>query len=127
VIFAAAAAASYPVLPASAAPRFGPLARLDTDHDGTVSLDEAKAAASAVFDRIDRDHDGTLEWRELRWRLTARELAAADPDRDGTLTKAEFLALVERLFKAADRDNDGTLTAAELRTRAGRALLRLLR
>src|SRR5262252_2784659 len=115
------------VAPALAAARRGRIMQLlDPDNDGTVSLDEAKKAASAVFDRLDRDHSGTLKNRELGGRVTNREFAAADPDKDGTLTKDEYLAIVEQRFKAADPDNDGTLDAKELSTRAGRALLRLL-
>jgi len=99
----------------------------DTDNDGTVDLAEAKKAAAALFDQLDRDKDGTLDRRELRGRLTPKEFAAADPDKDGTLTKDEYLAVVEQRFKAADPDNDGTLDAKELRSKAGRALVRLLR
>jgi Ca2+-binding EF-hand superfamily protein len=113
-------------LPAWAKPK-SVLAMLDTDSDGTVDLAEAKKAASALFDRLDPDRDGTLDRRELRGRLSAKELAAADPDKDGTLTKDEYLSVVEQRFKAADPDNDGTLDAKELRTKAGKALLRLLR
>jgi len=104
-----------------------PLYGLDTDRDRTIDLEEAKKAASAVFDRLDRDHDGNLDRRELRGRLTARELDAADPDHDKTLTKDEYLALVEKRFDAADPDHDGTVDSKELKTKAGRALLRLLR
>ena len=100
---------------------------LDPDNDGTVDLAEAKKAASAVFARLDRDHDGTLDARELRGRLSGKELAAADPDHDGTLTLDEYLSVVEQRFKAADPDHDGTLDAKELSSRAGRSLLRLLR
>lgn len=100
---------------------------LDTDNDGTVDLAEAKKAASALFDRLERDKDGTLDKRELARRLSAKELAAADPDHDGTLTKDEFLAVVEQRFAAADPDHDGTLDAKELNSRAGQALLRLLK
>ena len=103
------------------------LQTLDPDHDGTVDLNEAKAAGGAVFDRLERDHDGTLDVRELKGRLSAKELAAADPDHDGTLTKDEYLAVVEQRFKAADPDNDGTLDSKELRSPSGRALLRLLK
>jgi Ca2+-binding EF-hand superfamily protein len=99
----------------------------DTDNDGTIYLEEAKKAASAVFDRLDRDHDGTLDSRELAGRLNAKELAAADPDHDKTLTKEEYLAVVEQRFKAANPDNDGTLDAKEFATGAGKALLRLLK
>ena len=63
------------------------LAALDTDHDGTVSLDEAKKAAEIVFDKLDRDHDGTLTRGELRGRLSAKEFTAADIDKDGTISK----------------------------------------
>jgi Ca2+-binding EF-hand superfamily protein len=100
---------------------------IDTDNDGTVDLAEAKKAASATFDRLERDHDGTLDARELAGRLTPKELAAADPDHDGTLTKDEYLAVVEQRFNAADPDHDGTLDAGEFKTKAGRALLRLLK
>src|SRR6266567_7204113 len=99
----------------------------DTDNDGTVDLAEAKKAASALFDKLDRDHDGTLDKRELAGRLSARELAAADPDHDGTLTKDEYLAVVEQRFGAADPDHDGTLDAKELDSKAGQALLRILK
>jgi Ca2+-binding EF-hand superfamily protein len=99
----------------------------DTDNDGTVDLAEAKKAASALFDKLDRDHDGTLDKRELAQRMTAKELAAADPDHDGTLTKDEYLAVVEQRFGAADPDHDGTLDAKELNSKAGQALLRLLK
>jgi hypothetical protein len=116
-------AAASPVLA-----RSGRLIRiLDTDHDGTVDLTEAKAAAAARFDKLERDKDGTLDKRELSRRLSAKEIAAADPDHDGTLTKDEYLAVVEQRFKAADPDGDGTLDAKELNSAAGRALLRLLK
>src|ERR1700759_933034 len=109
-------------------PAFGKSSRslkmLDTDHDGTVDLAEAKSAASALFDKLDRDHDGTLDKRELRGRLNAKEFADADPDHDGTLTKDEYLALVERRFNAANSDSDGTLDAKELSSAVGRSLLR---
>jgi Ca2+-binding EF-hand superfamily protein len=100
--------------------------RLDTDNDGTVDLNEAKRAASALFDRLDRDRDGTLDRRELRGRLSRAEFNAADTNKDGTVSKDEYLKVVERRFRAADRNNDGTLDERELRSRAGRALLRLL-
>jgi Ca2+-binding EF-hand superfamily protein len=103
-----------------------PVARFDTDHDGTVDLTEAKKAASDLFDRLDTNKDGTLSIRELRGHLSRKDFAAADIDKDKTLTKEEYLAVVEQRFKSADADNDGTLTASELNTPAGRALVRLL-
>jgi Ca2+-binding EF-hand superfamily protein len=111
-------------LPALAKPHH---VMFDTDNDGTVDLAEAQKAGAAAFDKLERDHDGTLDKHELTRRLSAAELAAADPDHDGTLSKEEYLAVVEQRFKAADTDNDGTLDAKELGTKAGRALLRLLK
>jgi Ca2+-binding EF-hand superfamily protein len=112
--------------PVLAATKTGPATPFDTDNDGTVDIDEAKKAASALFDKLDTDKDGTLDAKELRGRLTQKEFAAADPDSDGTLTKDEYLAVVEKRFRAADPDNDGTVSAAELKTAAGRSLSRLL-
>jgi len=100
---------------------------IDTDNDGTISLDEAKAAAGKVFDQLDHNHDGTLDRAELRGRVPAQDWAVADPDSDKTLTKDEYLNYVETAFKRADADNDGTVDAKEARTHAGRVLLRLLR
>jgi Ca2+-binding EF-hand superfamily protein len=132
-LVAVASALLVGTLPASSKPRQAnsikmlPIKMLDTDNDGTVDLAEAKKAPSALFDRLEGDHDGTLDKRELAGRLSAKELDAADPDHDGTLTKEEFLAVVEKRFKAADPDNDGTLDAKEFNSRAGKALLRLLK
>lgn len=114
--------------PASAASRSAnPIGMFDTDNDGTLDLMEVKKAASALFAKLDRDHDGTLDTCELAGRLNAKELAAADPDHDGTLTQDEHLAVVEQRFNAANIDGDGTLDAKELKSKAGQALLRLLK
>lgn len=122
---AASFAATAPVL--AGARGTGPIRTFDTDKDGTLDLAEVKKAASALFAKLDRDHDGTVDKRELAGRLSARELAAADPDHDGTLTAEEYLAVVEQRFNAANPDKDGTLDIKELNSRAGQALLRLLR
>jgi len=126
--FAMIFGAGCAVAPVFAASRTGgSLQLLDSDHDGTVDLNETKAAASALFDRLDRDHNGTLDGHELKGRLSAKELAAEDGDRDGTLTKDEYLSAVEKRFKAANRDSDDTLDARELGSRSGRGLQRLVR
>ena len=119
--FTAALAALLGVAaPALAATKF------DTDNDGTVDLDEAKKAASALFDKLDTDKDGTLDLKELKGRLTQKELAAADPDKDGTLSNYAYLAVGAKRFKAADPNNDGSVSAAEFKTGAGRSLGQLL-
>jgi Ca2+-binding EF-hand superfamily protein len=114
-------------LPAIAAPkRSRAMQLLDADNNGTVDLEEARKAASALFDRIDRNRNGVLNKRELGGRVTPQEFAVVDTDKSGTLSKNEYLMVVEKRFKAADPDNDGTLDEKELSSRAGRALLRLL-
>jgi Ca2+-binding EF-hand superfamily protein len=100
---------------------------LDTDKDGTIDMNEANAAAAALFDQLDRDKDGTLDAKELHGRLNLHEIKKADPDHDGTISKDEYLALVAELFKRADHDGDGTLDEHELRSPAGRKLQKLLR
>ncbi len=103
------------------------LRALDTNKDGTADLNEAKQAASALFDKLDTDKDGTLTTKELQGRVSRKDLTAADPDKDATLSKDEYLALVETRFKAADTNGEGTIDCDEAKTAAGHALLRLLK
>jgi len=103
------------------------LKMVDTDKDGTIDLAEAQAAAGKVFDSAETDKDGTVDAKELKGRVSKKDLKAADPDSDGTLDRKEYLALVEQRFKAADPDGDGKLDAKELKTQAGRSLLQLLK
>jgi Ca2+-binding EF-hand superfamily protein len=98
----------------------------DTDHDGTLTLDEIKKVAEARFDALDQDHDGTLDRKELRGVMSANELTKANGDKDGTLDKTEYQALVTQRFQAADSDHDGSVDQKELSNRPGRSLLRLL-
>ncbi len=100
---------------------------IDPDNDGTLDLNEAKQAASTLFDKRDTDKDGTLTAKELQGRLSKKDLAAGDPDKDGTLTKDEYLAIVESRFKAANPDTDGTIDCKEAKSKAGHELMRLLK
>jgi Ca2+-binding EF-hand superfamily protein len=102
------------------------LASLDPDNDGTVSIEEAKAAAVKKFNAIDTDHEGTLSPEEAKDVITQSAFTKADPDKDGTIDKAEWAALVEQNFKGADPDRDGTLDAKELESPEGKQLLKML-
>src|ERR1700733_9062920 len=88
------------VLPAivvtSAAPAFAAsaLKGLDPDKDGTVELNEARTAASALFDKLEKDNDGTLDRKELHNRIPDADWAVADPDTDRTITKEKNFASV---------------------------------
>ncbi len=99
----------------------------DADNDGTVDLNEAKAAAGSAFDKLDADHDGTLDKKELKGRIAKKDWPGADPDKDGTISKDEYLAYIETLFKAADKDSEGTLDKKEMHSPAGRKLEKLLK
>jgi hypothetical protein len=103
------------------------LTAYDTDKDGTMDENEAKAAAGALFDKLDGDRDGTLDEKEVQGHLTRKQFGEADPDNDKTLTKDEFMVFVTKAFRMANRDNDSTLDARELQTSAGRTFLLLLR
>jgi Ca2+-binding EF-hand superfamily protein len=103
------------------------LSEIDTDHDGTIDLNEAKTAAVSEFDKLDADHDGTLDHKELNGRISKSDWRIADPDNDKTISKDEYIAFVEFAFKRADKDHEGTVDEKEARTPAGRALLRLLK
>ena len=102
------------------------LTAYDTDKDGTIDENEAKAAAGAAFDKLDVDKDGTLDEKELQGRITPAQFREADPDNDRTLTKDEYLLVVAKAFRTANRDSDGTIDAQELQTAAGRRFLILL-
>lgn len=41
------------------------LAKLDANHDGVITRDEAIAAATARFDRLDTNHDGKIDQTEI--------------------------------------------------------------
>jgi hypothetical protein len=101
-------------------------AAIDSDHDGTLDLEEVQKAAAALFNELDADHDGMFSRRELKLRLSIRDFQTDDSDKDGTLTKGEFLAIVKERFKDADIDHDGTLSPSEFKSRAGLVLPRLL-
>ena len=102
------------------------LTAADTDKDGTISLDEAKAAAATEFDKLDKDKDGSIDLKEAAHHISKKNFKAADPDKDKTLTKDEYVALAASLFKAADKDGDGTVNAKELHSTAGIELDRVI-
>jgi Ca2+-binding EF-hand superfamily protein len=100
----------------------------DTNGDGQISLDEAKARLPMVadhFDFLDANKDGQISKAEferlrdpgaMRTEVLAR-LQAADKDKDGKLNLAEaqvaFPALAAH-FSQLDKDNDGWLTLPEV-------------
>jgi Ca2+-binding EF-hand superfamily protein len=92
--------------------------KADTDNDGTVDREEAKALPNNVaahFDAIDTDKDGTVSRDELK---VYNKVVKKDKDADGTLDKAEakWWWTVSRHFDEIDADKDGTVSVAEINT-----------
>jgi Ca2+-binding EF-hand superfamily protein len=103
------------------------LTAADTDKDGTLDLDEVKAAAAVEFDKLDKDKDGTLDLKEAAHHVSKKNFIAADTDKDKTLSKDEYVALAVALFKAANPDGDSTIDSKELHSTAGIELDRVIR
>ena len=104
-----------------------PMRAFDVNKDGKLELAEVKSAAAARFDELNPDQDDKLDEREAAPVLPGEAFRTADTDKDGTVSKAEYLAYVERMFNAANPDKDGSLDRAELDSKAGQALLHMLR
>jgi hypothetical protein len=113
-------------------------ARMDSNHDGTITkaelgaeqqreLDLVKSRLTqqmlAKFKQLDTNKDGQLTFQEfaaatppLKAAETTDEmLQSLDPNHDGKITLAEFRAIQLGRFDKADTNHDGTVTAAEAR------------
>lgn len=78
------------------------LLRMDTDHDGRVSLREYQDWLGYAFERMDRDGDGVL---------AAAELPGGRGRPVSLVAHRQSLA---EAFTRQDRNRDGTLDAREL-------------
>ena len=78
------------------------LARMDADHDGSISLVEYQDWLSYAFDAMDVDHDGVLA-------------PAEQPGGRGKpLTREAHRARLADAFRRQDSNRDGVLSAKEL-------------
>ncbi len=101
--------------------------RTDTNGDGVITQEEAKAQRTMLFDKLDRNDDGFLDNAEKRLgkhkrharrkmhrteRKADRQLAL-DTDKDGKISLAEFEARQSPTFTRLDSNNDGAISAEE--------------
>ena len=78
------------------------LSKMDSDHDGRVSLLEYQDWLSYAFDGMDRNHDGVL---------SADEQPAS---KGKPITRAAYRAQLAERFHKQDVNHDGFLSAKEL-------------
>lgn len=73
-------------------------ADIDTDQDGYISMDEARADYEQTFSEIDLDQDGVIteeEWGVVR----DVELSEVDVDADAQVTREEFMGYGEQRYQ----------------------------
>lgn len=105
----------------------GPLAALDTDGDGTVTLAEVEGARAARIAEFDQDGTPGLSLEEYQalWLDNLRErmvddFQRYDNDGDGIVTAEEFGTPAANLVARADRNGDGVVDGTDQAARGGR-------
>lgn len=97
-------------------------AKLDSDKNGKITLDEIRPKAEKRLLRNDADKNGAVSAKEIdamiktyMERRRDRIMAHLDADKDGAITTAELDKLVEAMFNGADANDDGGITIEEAR------------
>jgi len=86
----------------------GMIERVDTNKDGNITVDEARAGGDETLKRMDRNGDGVITPDEA-----PRLFERPDADGDGKITAAELGDLAAARLMRADANGDGVLTQAE--------------
>jgi hypothetical protein len=97
--------------------------------DQTLSWREVRPAAEARFKQLDTDHDGTLSKQEAaKAGITSSEFDQANTKGTHTLSEQEYVGLVKNCFEAVNNNpnTDQTLSSRELNSASGHMLLTLL-
>jgi hypothetical protein len=101
--------------------------RFDTDRNGQFSPAEIDSALSQMFARADSNRDGRLTLDEARAFHGAHSdhpgpgRLDGDANRDGFLTLAEFQARARDHLTRADADHNGQLSMSEVEAMHGEA------
>lgn len=78
------------------------LRRMDSDHDGRVSVEEYVSWMTYAFDERDADHDGVLQGAEL------------PGSRGKPITRQALVQQLRQRFAKQDHNHDGFLDTKEL-------------
>lgn len=99
---------------------------LDTDGDGTLTVEEGQAALDGLLQTHDADGDGTLslaEFETLHAQVTrprtVDRFQFLDEDGDGRVTAEEMQAPFARMARWMDVDGDGTFAPGDRRGMMG--------
>ena len=88
-------------------------ARLDSNHDGFVTWEEATPSRARDFDTLDKNNDRRITNDEFRGQ---QPFASFDINKDGTISKAEFLATHRSMFMQFDADANQRISIGEFAT-----------
>jgi Ca2+-binding EF-hand superfamily protein len=104
------------------------LQKYDADHDGILTRAELEAGLKAEFDADDTDHDGRLDKDEARAvnnRRWAEGLSTTstivDWNQDGYVDFNEFAGTARSYFTQLDRDNEGKIDLKKLAPRPAKS------
>jgi Ca2+-binding EF-hand superfamily protein len=107
--------------------RHGKIKAADTNGDGVISREEAKALPRLAqhFDQIDADKNGSIsmdEMKAMHARHREGRFDRMDTDRDGKVSRAEaerFPQMADK-FGKLDANGDGFITKDELKSAHGK-------
>lgn len=87
--------------------------RIDTDHDGRLSISEFMDLRREIFDIADIDHDDYLTFVEFELMIVFEAVGWNDRNRSGRIEVTEMRASLTKVFEELDADHDGLLSPQE--------------
>ncbi len=102
------------------------LKQFDIDQDGKISREEFATKRAKGQERLDTDKNGSVSLEEMKARcknercaqMVAKRFAKLDKNNDGGIAKDEFANMT--MFDRLDKDKDGYISEGELPGRKAR-------